>query len=317
MRVRFGYVAQALSIWDGSTAKTLTFTRWSKMKKTEREDKLKEVTFTNLQNTMRAIHYNIAHQIHLYRMSSSIVPLATHPEAKWPYRDIFAEEFAKIGKLVKEANMRVSLHPNQFTLFTSDKEHVTTNAVTDMEYHYDMFEAMGLTDEGVINIHVGGSYGDKSAALERFYKNIKKLPADPKSCMTLENDDKTYTAEETLDVCQHEHIPMVFDYHHHWANLSETPLEDLLPKIFATWDNHPFPPKVHISSPKSDKDFRHHANFVDMAFLEPFFQVVHDMNIDFDVMIEAKEKDRAMLALVDDLSRIRGVKRIDGSTLEW
>src|SRR5699024_10074825 len=111
--------------------------------------------------------------------------------------------------------IRPSFHPSQFTLFTSPKDQVTLNAVKDMEYHYKMLEAMNALQMGIINIHVGGAYGDKKKALKRFHLNLKKLPIEIKGQMTLENDDKTYNVEETLNTCEKENIPMILDYHHH------------------------------------------------------------------------------------------------------
>ncbi|MCD2506125.1 UV DNA damage repair endonuclease UvsE, partial [Staphylococcus aureus] len=85
-----------------------------------------------------------------------IVPLATHPDVMWDFVTPFQKEFREIGELVKTHQLRTSFHPNQFTLFTSPKESVTKNAVTDMAYHYRMLEAMGIADRSVINIHIGG-----------------------------------------------------------------------------------------------------------------------------------------------------------------
>jgi UV DNA damage endonuclease len=316
MKVRFGYVSHALSLYNCSPAKTVTFTRWKAMRKQERKEKLIKVAKQNIMNTFRALHFNVGHEIPLYRMSSSIIPLATHPEVDFDYLMIFREQLKEIGDFVKKHNLRVSFHPNQFTLFTSDKKQITANAVLDMEYHYNILDTMGIAANSFINIHVGGAYGDKKTAVERFYENIKQLPLHIKLQMTLENDDKTYTATETLEVCEHENIPLIFDYHHHLANRSEEPLGDLLPKIYETWKNTPLNPKIHISSPRSEKEFRSHSDFVDVEFIKPFFEVAKSIDKDVDIMIEAKQKDKALLQLVEDLSKIRGYKRIGGGTLE-
>ncbi|MFD1735132.1 UV DNA damage repair endonuclease UvsE [Bacillus salitolerans] len=317
MRIRFGYVAHALSLWDSSTSKTITFTNWKKLKKDERIPKLIEISKRNIENTKRALHYNIAHGIKLYRLSSSIVPLATHPEVKWNYKKDLQADFRELGELIKQYGLRTSFHPNQFTLFTSDKQHVTSNAVKDMMYHYNLLDMMGVERSSLINIHIGGAYGDKHAAIERFHQHIKLLPMTIKSRMTLENDDKTYTASETLEVCKKQCIPLLFDYHHHMANCSGEPLEELLPEVYKTWEHFGLVPKVHLSSPKSASNFRHHADNVDLDFIMPFLKAAKSIGDDFDIMVEAKEKDRAMLKLVDDISSIRGVKRIGGATVFW
>jgi UV DNA damage endonuclease len=318
MIIRFGYVSHALSLWDCSPAKALTFTRWKKLDENERRAQLHYVTKQNLEHTLRMIHYNISQEIYLYRFSSSIVPLATHPEIRWDYLTPFKALFTDIGALVKKYKLRTSFHPNQFTLFTSDKPHITENAVIDMTYHYNVLEAMGLANEAIINIHVGGAYGNKQSAIERFHSNLKQLPLPIKKRMTLENDDKTYTATETLAICQKEHIPLIFDYHHFMANKDENEsVEDLLPEIFQTWSWNGLQPKIHVSSPKSEKEFRSHADYVDVDFLRPLLMVLKEINIDLDFMIEAKQKDKAALKLCEDIAKIRGVKRIGGATLQW
>lgn len=76
-------------------------------------------------------------------------------------------------------------------------------------------------------------------------------------------------------------------------------------------------PKVHISSPKSEKAFRSHADFVDLQFILPFLKMAKELNQDFDIMVEAKMKDLAMRRLVEEIAAIRGVKRISSSTIEW
>ncbi|WP_087974937.1 UV DNA damage repair endonuclease UvsE [Oceanobacillus rekensis] len=317
MKIRFGYVANALGLWDASPSKTLTFTRYSALPKNERMDKLKSITAQNLHHTKRILHYNIAHEIELYRLSSSLVPLATHPEVMWDFVTPFKNEWEEIGRLVRIFKLRVSFHPNQFTLFTSQREEVTLNAVKDMEYHYKMLQAMDALDTGLINIHIGGAYGDKNKALHRFHKNLKKLPKEIKKRMTLENDDKTYDIQETLYTCEKENIPMILDFHHHMANKGDNDLPQYLDRIFKTWNHFNMVPKVHISSPKSDQAYRSHADFVSLDFVLPFLKMAKELDQDFDIMIEAKQKNLAMQRLVEEVAAIRGVKRISGSAVEW
>ena len=78
-----------------------------------------------------------------------------------------------------------------------------------------------LLIQGLINIHIGGAYGDKNKSLNRFHQNLKRLPNEIKKHMTLENDDKTYNVQETLITCEKENIPMILDYHHYMANKGE------------------------------------------------------------------------------------------------
>ncbi|MBZ5749956.1 UV DNA damage repair endonuclease UvsE [Metabacillus rhizolycopersici] len=317
MRIRFGYVANALGLWDASPSKALTFARYSALPKNERMEKLKSVTAQNLQHTKRILYYNIAHEIELYRFSSSLVPLATHPDVMWDFITPFKTEWEELGQLIQQFKFRPSFHPNQFTLFTSPREEVTLNAVTDMKYHFQMIEAMNALERGIINIHIGGAYGDKTEALRRFHQNIKKLPNEIKRHMTLENDDKTYDVEETLITCEKENIPMILDYHHYMANQGGVDLPLYLQRIFNTWNVCHTVPKVHLSSPKSDQAYRSHADFVSIEFVLPFLKMAKVLNQDFDIMIEAKQKNLAMHRLIEEIASIRGVRRISSSSVEW
>lgn len=317
MKIRFGYVANALGLWEASPSKSLTFARYAALPKHERMEKLKEVTFKNIQNTKRILYYNLAHEIELYRFSSSIVPLATHPEVMWDFVTPFKREWEELGKLAAKEKMRISFHPNQFTLFTSPRENVTLSSIKDMEYHYTVLEAMGIAEQAIVNIHIGGAYGNKKETLIRFHENLKKLPAYIKEITTLENDDKTYNVAETLFACEKENIPMVFDYHHYMANKGEHDFSNFLERIFNTWKGSGLQPKVHLSSPKSEKEFRSHAEYVSLEFVRPFLKVAKKLNQDFDIMIEAKAKNLAMNRLVEEIAAIRGVKRLTASSVEW
>jgi UV DNA damage endonuclease len=317
MKVRLGFVANSLALWDSSPSKTMTYRRFTELPRDERMEKLIEVTRKNLEHTKRILYYCAAHEIELYRLSSSLVPLATHPDVEWDFYSPLKREWKELGDLIKSFGIRASFHPNQFTLFTSPKQHVTDNAVKDLVYHYRMLEYMGIEKESVINIHIGGTYGDKKAALARFHENLNAIPPEVKDIMTLENDDKTYNVEETLAACQKEDIPMVLDIHHHEANLGSLPLEECLEDIFKTWDRRDLVPKIHISSPKSEKAFRSHSDYVDPDFVEPFFKSLKKFGQDVDFMIEAKYKDLAMLKLTEDLASIRGVKRTSGGVVEF
>lgn len=317
MRIRFGFVANALGLWDASPSKTMTFKRYSSLPTSERIEKLRYITAQNIKHTKRILHYNIAHEIKLYRFSSSLVPLATHPEVMWDFITPLKKEWQEVGELTQQFAIRPSFHPNQFTLFTSPREEVTKNAIIDITYHYKLLEAMDILDDAIINIHIGGAYGDKKSAMEQFHDNFNMLPIHMKEKITLENDDKTYNVEETLITCEAEKIPMVLDYHHHMANQTESDLAHFLPRIFQTWHHSPNRPKIHLSSPKSDHAYRSHADFVSLDFVRPFLNLAKELNQDFDIMIEAKQKNLAMHKLIKEVASIRGVKRIDTSTLKW
>ena len=124
MNIRLGYVSTALALWETSPSRTMTFKRYGQLTKEDRGRRLLEITKINLENTLRILYYNTAHEIELYRLSSSIVPLATHPEVAWDFITPFKKEWKELGDWINQHNLRVSFHPNQFTLFKIGRAHV-------------------------------------------------------------------------------------------------------------------------------------------------------------------------------------------------
>ncbi|PYZ96123.1 UV damage repair endonuclease UvsE [Alteribacter lacisalsi] len=316
MIIRFGFVSHALSLWNASPAHTVTWARAKQLSRHERREKLKEVTARNIAHTKRAVHYCIAHEISLFRLSSSMVPLATHPQAAWDFTAPFKEEWAELGGLIRSAGIRPSFHPNQFTLFTSPKEDVTTRAVEDITYHNKMAQAMDLSDCRFV-LHVGGIYGDKENAVKRFSDNMSRLPEELKNRLMIENDDKSYQGDDVLSICIKEGLPFVFDYHHHVVCPGESSAADLMPGLFKTWEHTGLRPKIHLSSPKDGDRSRAHADGIDLEFVRPFLDMMREFDTDFDVMIEAKQKDKALLSFMDDLEKIRGVNRVAGGAVRY
>lgn len=318
MVIRFGYVAIALEIPEGSPNKTVTATNLLKLSDSDdRISRLRRLTRTNIENQLRVLRYNRGHQIHVFRFTSKLVPLATHPiSSGWDYFKEFSTELEELGAYIKENNMRVSAHPDHFSLLNSPKDEVIAASLTDLNYHAGLFDTMGLGDEAKLVLHVGGLYKDKEQALERFRRNFQALPDNIKNRIILENDDKSYTAKDVLNLCRELNIPMVLDVHHHECCNDGQDIRELLPGIFATWSD--MPPKIHFSSPKDAKNIRAHADYIKAEDFIKFLDIAKEIgNADFDVMIEAKQKDRALHTLMKDLENVPGVKILEQAAIEY
>ncbi|WP_409342998.1 UV DNA damage repair endonuclease UvsE [Paenibacillus sp. MBLB4367] len=328
MIVRFGYVAMSTVVQHASPSRTMTATRFAQLPDREAAiRKLERIAAENLQNTLRLLRHNRAHDIRVYRFSSKLIPLFSHELlAGWDPFPVLAEDFAAIGEYVKENGMRTSFHPDHFTVLSTPRPEVLRSSAKDLDTHVRMLEAMGLDESAKCNIHIGGSYGDKPTSFERFCRQFGDLEPRIKRRMTLENDDKTYTALETLTACERVRIPMVLDLHHHTVNNEGTSAEELWPRIRQTWQQEassapdgeqaPLPPKIHVSSPKNEKDFRAHAEYVDASPLLAFLQAVACDTPRLDVMLEAKMKDSALFRLMRDLTGIPGVKPLGAASVE-
>ena len=319
MRIRFGYVAMSTILEDCSPSKTITAANLSKIPTGEAKIyKLTSLAKTNIKNTQRLFFHNQAHHIKVFRITSKIIPLATHPIAQdWDWLMLVGKELESLGLYAKENNFRISAHPGHYTLINSPKEEVLAASIKDLEYHHQVFERMGLDSSAKLVMHVGGCYANKENSIRKFISNYNQLPTHLKNRIILENDDKIYTTRDVLSICQHLGIPMVLDIHHHWCNNNNEDLNKYLPAIFDTWKNETLPPKIHVSSPKDAKNFRSHADNIDIGFFLEFLEKAKKLNKDFDVMIEAKKKDAALFRLIKDIKEMSQVNFTDDATIEF
>ncbi len=320
MIIRLGYVAMTLNLKDASPSKTVTYKSYSKINNEEgKKYRLEKLTRTNLENTLRILRYNLASDIFVYRFTSKLVPLATHLDVpEWRYEEELHQEFKVIGDFVKENNFRVSAHPDHFTVINSPNDDVFEASLRDLEYHYRVYKAMGLNDEKYkLILHIGGLYNSKDTSIQRFIDRFKHLPEHIQKQIIVENDDKSYNSKDVLQICKMLHIPMVLDVHHHYCNNDGGKINNLLPSIFETWKNEYFHPKVHFSSPKNEKSFRHHADDINFDDFMTFIDVAKEINQDMDIMLEAKNKDNALFDLMEKLKRSKKVNIINQSTFEY
>jgi UV DNA damage endonuclease len=317
MRIRFGYVAMALGIAQGSPNKTITWSNLSKIPSVDDQlSKLRRLVRENLDTQIRILRYNIAHAIAVFRFTSRLVPLATYPAiAGWDYCGEFRQQLAKIGAIIQQGKLRISAHPDHYTVLNSPETNVVEGAIEDLRYHAALFDAMGLGNEAKLVLHVGGVYHDKVQSLARFQTQCNKLPGNIRERLIIENDDKSYTARDVLTLCEHMMLPMVFDVHHHRCCGDGTAITDILPAIFATWGAAI--PKVHFSSPKDGANARAHADYIDIDEFLHFLLSAKECNRNFDVMIEAKKKDQALFALMDQLKNVPGVTIINQAAIEY
>lgn len=305
MKIRLGYVAMSMNLENCSPSKTVTISTLDKLDSIDRKlNKLKNIAKENLQNTLRILRYNKVKGIEVYRMSSKIFPLATYPGLEYTnYIDDLKPELVKLGEFIKENNMRISSHPDHFVLLNSISQKVYEDSVKDLNYHLGMFEAMGLNSKYKFVLHIGGVYKNKEESIERFYEGFNNLDEKLKSRIILENDDKSFNALDVLKICEKVSVPMVLDLHHHNCNSVDLELEELLNRAFDTWQAEVFVPKIHFSSPRDSKNFRNHADFINLEDFNNFLDIANKVDRDFDIMIEAKEKDNALLELRKNISK--------------
>jgi len=262
------------------------------------EYRLKQAIAHNIKETERTIQHCISEGIKLFRLSSDLVPFVTHEIMKdIDYMSWIESDLQRIGDIAKNNNMILSMHPSQMCCINSPKQDVVNNSIKDLMYHYDILKTMGLDDFNIV-IHVGGVYGNKLEAMQRFIDVFNSLPVDLRNHILLENDDKSYTISDIMEIHKETGVRVVFDYHHHVCNNDGTELD--LEAIFATYGDGKVP-KIHLSSPKSVKEFRSHSDMIDFDYCKEFFEKYK--GLEFDVMLECKDKDLAVDRFIEDYRR--------------
>ena len=299
--IDFGYACISSIIEDCSPAKTVQLGRYRDLEDDESKIfRVERVSRKNLENTIRLLWHNISEDIKLYRFTSQLIPLANHPEGQiWDFREVLSDQLSKIGRIVKKHSLKVSTHPGQYTVINTKYDEKFKNAVRDLVYHDRVLSAMGLDERAIMVTHVGGVYNDKEGSMERFISNFKKLPESVQNRLVIENDDTSYTIKDVLEICQTLDRPMVLDVHHHQYNNQGEELTEYLPDIFATWEDIDRPPKVHFSGPRSEKHPLRHADYIDVDDFLDFYEKARDYK--FDVMLEAKRQDKALMKLREEL----------------
>lgn len=314
--VRLGYVAMSMELKNASPSQTMTFAQFQKMDDRDAAiRKLERIALSNLHNTLRLLKHNAASQIHFYRLTSRLIPLANHEELlDWDYLEPLREALREIGEFVKKHQMRVDFHPDHFVLINSRETHILKNSLRTLKLHYLLLREMGLDPTHRCVMHVGGNYKDTASSLERFIENWMNVPQKIQQMIMLENDDTSFTLEDPLYLCEKLAIPLVFDYHHHLAHHENPSWEENWERVIGTWKHSPLPIKMHISSPKSEEAFRHHGDYIDIEMFFKFLHAIKGTVPQIDCMIEAKKKDEALFKLIKDVKQRRDVEIIDGST---
>lgn len=311
MKVRLGYVALSKALDDVTTSSTITYTNY--INKNYNTSKLLEITKNNLDSLYEIIKYNVKNNFHFYRLTSKLVPLATHDKVDFDYITPLLDEYKKIGKLINDNNIRVDTHPDQYAVLNSMDSKIVKNTVEILEYHYKIMDALGIKDK-IIILHVGSSACGKKASITRFINNFNKLPDHIKKCIAVENDDKVYNIKDVLELCHKINVPMVLDYHHFICNNEKEDINDYLKEILDTWCEKL--PKMHFSSPKSKlkKEFRSHSDYINKECFIEFINILKKQDKDIDIMLEAKAKDDAVSRLVRYLKYETNYKFLDETT---
>lgn len=255
-----------------------------------------ELAHQNIKDILTILQWNIANDIYVYRMSSDVFPWMSEYEIQdLPNFQEILPDMQAIGKFVLDNKIRLSMHPGQFDVLPSPNPSVVDKTIKDLNQHCEIMDLMGLpqTPAFPINIHVGGTYGDKESAAQRFCENFQRLNPNTKSRLVVENDDKA-TQYSVSDLYQLIYLkigtPITFDFHHHRFNTGGLTEEAALRLAYTTWKD--YIPLTHYSSSKktfedSSVIARSHADYI--------YEKINSYGLPLDIEVEAKAKDLAVL----------------------
>lgn len=262
-------------------------------------DYLDPIILQNAEALSQAIDFCARSGIGSFRINSEFYPAVTHPQLRYSLQDLpsasrIEKTLTNCGAQAKKLGIRLSFHPDQFVVLSSEREDVVEKSIADLEYHTSIAVLVGAD---VINIHGGGAYGDKTKALKRFAKNFAKLSSEAQKRLTVENDDKVYTPADLLPLCHELKIPLVYDVHHHRCLKDDLTVEQATDLARETWNREPL---FHISSPlegwKGPMPHRHH-DYIDLQDFPLCWRDIPQLTVD----IEAKAKELAVLKLRSEL----------------
>jgi UV DNA damage endonuclease len=278
---------------------------------------------TSLEYLDAIFDYLHRHDIPMYRMSSDLAPYATHPDMP-QFHEMIAEsaaELAAIGAKARALDLRLSFHPSQFIVLNSPDPDLVRKSIWDVASQAEMLDRMELGPEAVIVIHVGGTYGDRQASLRRWVETWEMLPEHARRRLVLEHDDIRFSAADVLWVHEHTGVRLIFDHQHFWClNPERLEMRATVKAMLRTWPEG-VRPKIHVSTPRTEmreikrKDRK--TGKLKLAYQPPVwtghadftnpFEFVTMMRsldgLDFDIMLESKSKDLALVRLRLDMLR--------------
>ncbi len=260
-------------------------------------DYASEVSLKNARDLHHIMAWNVLNGYKFFRIGSDLFPWASEYKIS-ELKDIeqIKQWLHSAGTMAKTHGIRLTSHPGPFNVLVSPHQHVVEKCVVDLSIHGELFDMIGLsrTPYNKINIHLGGAYGDKESAMDRFCKNFELLPESVSSRLTVENDDKEsmYSVKDLYyGIYNRIGVPIVFDYHHHRfcdGGLSE---QDALELAISTWPEG-ITPVTHYSESRSIE--QEDDKIRPQAHSDYVYDKIETYGNEIDIMVEAKKKELAV-----------------------
>jgi UV DNA damage endonuclease len=254
-------------------------------------EKLQQTVNRNIADIRAILRWMEPRGLRLFRIGSSFVPFASHPALDWDWEPTCAEALSLIGREYEPKGFRFSLHPGQYNVLNSPRPGVVERTLAEVDYSCRLLELMGLDSAHKVVLHGGSIYGDRKGSTARLLEVLGKLPVRIRNRMVLENDERFFSFQEIVTICELSGLPPVFDLHHHLLNPSPQ-IRHWLRRGEKLWHSRP---KVHISSTAPGLRPGAHDLFVRSEDLHLLLEL---LPFDADLMVEAKAKEEAALEVL-------------------
>ena len=268
------------------------------------EERLVTTVAANLACLRQILEWNVAHGLLFFRMGSGIVPFGSHEVNTFPWQAHFKAEFQALGAYIRQHEMRISFHPDQFVVLNSPDPAIVQRSVAELVYQGSMLDLMELDGTAKLQIHAGGAYGDKGAALARWVETFQTLvPEAVKIRLVVENDDRLYSLRECLSLHDLTGVPILFDnFHHECLNHGE-PMREALRLAAATW--HPVRDGVLMMDYSSQAPGERRGKHTDTLVPELFRAFLADLDgLNVDMMLEIKDKEASAVRAAQVLREV-------------
>ena len=258
-------------------------------------ERILELVEANLDALEAILRWNREHGIQVFRLTSNLIPFASHPANTLPWWEVFSERLSRLGRLIRSAEMRISTHPGQYIVLSSAHAHVVAAAVAELEYHDRLLHALGLDPSHKIVVHLGAGVADRRAAHDRFAAGYAQLSDGPAARIALENDER-WPLDTTLALAKRLRVPVVFDLFHHGLapSLEGLGLRELVLRAGETWGRRDGRQEVHFSTQQPGKRPGAHAETIDLDAFDRFAAEVADLPL--DCILEVKDKQQSVLS---------------------
>lgn len=259
------------------------------------EERMLQVAHSNITALENILHWNEEHGIHLFRITSNLIPFGSHPINSGAWKQAFAHDFERIGHFIRENGMRVSMHPGQYTVLNTPDQGYLASVLRDLDYHASVLDLLGLDEDNKIVMHGGGAYKNKDLYFRLLQSRIAGLPHEIRQRLAMENDELVFHAEDILTLCRETGLPGILDVFHHEVlpSFSDTDIRAILLLFGQTRLGGR--QKIHYSDQDPEKRRGSHSRSVDIPRFGKFLDTVRDLEL--DIMLEVKDKQSSVLKL--------------------